>query len=130
MAVAIGATAAWGDLFGSPSRFAWRVCQELFPEGVASGDPDSSVLLWTRYPRGKENPTSKLRVEVAEDWSGLGSFGSGAVIVRPIRLPVPSLSVNRYQYTRAGFRPPSRTRHVQSAAAEAGVLAVATTGSK
>ena len=70
MAVAIGATAAWSDLFGAPSRMTWRERRELFPEGVASGDPDSSsVLLWTRYPQGEANSRVELNVEVAEDQS-------------------------------------------------------------
>ncbi len=51
MAAAIGATAAWGNPFGTKSTVAWRERRDLFPEGVASGDPDSnSVLLWTRRP--------------------------------------------------------------------------------
>ena len=70
MAVAMGATAAWSDLFGTPSRIAWREHRELFPEGVASGDPDTnSVLLWTRYPQAGKNSKLELRVEVAEDQS-------------------------------------------------------------
>ena len=70
MAVAIGANVAWGDLFAAPSRIAWRERRELFPEGVASGDPDSSsVLLWTRFPQSHNNSTRELHVEVAEDQS-------------------------------------------------------------
>jgi alkaline phosphatase D len=70
MAVAIGAAAAWCDLFGAPSRTGWRERRELFPEGVASGDPDSSsVLLWTRCPQNDKNSTRELHVEVAEDQS-------------------------------------------------------------
>src|SRR5882757_11199081 len=67
LALAIGATAAWGDSFGMPSRIAWQEKRDLFPEGVASGDPDSnSVLLWTR--RSPEvQPVDRLHVEVAED---------------------------------------------------------------
>jgi len=65
LAAAIGATASIGKLSGGPSSTAWRERRELFPEGVASGDPDSSsVLLWTRCPH-----IDKLRVEVAEDQS-------------------------------------------------------------
>src|ERR1700691_1148502 len=76
MAAAIGATAAWGNPFGTKSRIAWRERRDLFPEGVASGDPDSnSVLLWTRrHPIGEmlEKKTGEalpvnLNVEVAED---------------------------------------------------------------
>ena len=55
LAFAMGATAAFGDEAGLPSRIGWRERRDLFPEGVASGDPDSSsVLLWTRYPRAGE----------------------------------------------------------------------------
>src|SRR5882757_3131994 len=68
MATAIGATVAWGSAFGTKSHLAWRERRDLFPEGVASGDPDShSVLLWTRRPPTAENLPLKLNVEVAED---------------------------------------------------------------
>ena len=68
LAFAMGATAAFGDEAGLPSRIAWRERRDLFPEGVASGNPDSSsVLLWTRYPRAGEERTSELLVEIAED---------------------------------------------------------------
>ena len=68
MAVAIGATAVFGDLPGIPSRLPWHERRDLFPEGVASGDPDnSSVLLWTRYPQSEKNPKVDLQVEVAGD---------------------------------------------------------------
>ncbi len=40
----------------------------MFPEGVASGDPDhSSVLLWTRRPYAAGVAARTLDVEVAED---------------------------------------------------------------
>ena len=68
MALAIGASIAWGDLLATPSRTPWREQRGLFPEGVASGDPDSnSVLLWTRYPQTDPNSQAYLRVEIAED---------------------------------------------------------------
>jgi alkaline phosphatase D len=68
MAAAIGATAAWGGPLGGEFRVAWHERRELFPEGVASGDPDStSVLLWTRRPPRGGKAASKLNVEVAED---------------------------------------------------------------
>src|SRR5216684_7298571 len=68
MALAISATAAWGNLSPSASRVAWRERRDLFPEGVASGDPDSnSVLLWTRCPQPVRTPELKLNLEVAED---------------------------------------------------------------
>src|SRR6516162_4325175 len=68
LALAIGASIAWGDLLATPSQTPWREQRELFPEGVASGDPDSnSVLLWTRYPQTDPNSQAYLRVEIAED---------------------------------------------------------------
>ena len=68
MAAAMGATAAWGRSFAKKSQIAWRERRDLFPEGVASGDPDSSsVLLWTRRPPLEGRPALKLNVEVAED---------------------------------------------------------------
>src|SRR5258706_16079767 len=49
VAAVLGAEAAWGRPFSTPSKISWRERRDLFPEGVASGDPDStSVLLWTR----------------------------------------------------------------------------------
>jgi len=63
LAAATGATAVWGGQIGKKSKSNWRERRDLFPEGVASGDPDShSVLLWTRRPSN-----GPLRVEVAED---------------------------------------------------------------
>jgi alkaline phosphatase D len=68
MAAAVGATAAWGTPFGTTSRLAWRERRDLFPEGVASGDPDSnSVLLWTRRAPIGTDAVAQLKVEVAED---------------------------------------------------------------
>jgi alkaline phosphatase D len=65
-AVALGATAAWA---GSPTRSSLTVGSErrdLYQEGVASGDPDSSsVMLWTRrqFPSGARET---LHVEISE----------------------------------------------------------------
>ena len=64
LASSIGATLAWGGPT-KKSRSNWRERRDLFPEGVASGDPDSSsVLLWTRCPSA-----TRLQVEVADDQS-------------------------------------------------------------
>ncbi len=64
----MGASVAWGDAFATTSRIPWREQRELFPEGVASGDPEAdSVMLWTRYPQANPNFQANLRVEVAED---------------------------------------------------------------
>ncbi|MGH6964678.1 MAG: alkaline phosphatase D family protein [Phenylobacterium sp.] len=68
LAVALGASAAWGGSTAAPSRLRWSERRDLFPEGVASGDPQSdSVILWTRRPPGPDGAKPKLTVEVAED---------------------------------------------------------------
>ena len=68
LAAAMGATSAWGCATVRPSASGWRERRDLFPQGVASGDPDdSSVLLWTRRPYLDGRESATLRVEVAED---------------------------------------------------------------
>ena len=67
-AAALGASHAWVGP-ARASRTKWRETRNLYPEGVASGDPDArSVILWTRRPfdRGDRHV---LTVEVAEDES-------------------------------------------------------------
>src|SRR5580765_6683589 len=67
VAAVLGADAAWGRSFSRPSKISWRERRDLFPEGVASGDPDSnSVLLWTRRAP-QPTPAQELTVEVALD---------------------------------------------------------------
>jgi alkaline phosphatase D len=69
MAIALGATAAWGRPLVTRSEVRWRERRDLYPEGVASGDPESdSVLLWTRRPPA-DRPEDRLLVEVSEDES-------------------------------------------------------------
>ena len=66
LAAAMGASLAWGGP-ASASRTKWNERRELYPEGVASGDPDpTSVILWTRRPFGG-GERHILTVEVAED---------------------------------------------------------------
>ena len=68
-AAAIGASLAWaGPARGS--RVQWHERRDLYPQGVASGDPDPhSVILWTRHPfaDGTDGTRQRLTVEVAED---------------------------------------------------------------
>src|SRR5947199_10083082 len=65
-AAAIGASLAWVEPAGG-SRVRWRERRDLYPQGVASGDPDPhSVILWTRRPF-TEGKRRLLTVEVAED---------------------------------------------------------------
>jgi alkaline phosphatase D len=65
-ATAIGASLAWvGPARGS--RVHWHERRDLYPQGVASGDPDPhSVILWTRRPF-TDGTRQLLTVEVAED---------------------------------------------------------------
>ncbi len=66
LAAAMGASLAWtGPVQASQTN--WRERRNLYPEGVASGDPDlSSVILWTRRPFD-QGERHLLTVEVAED---------------------------------------------------------------
>jgi len=68
-ATAISASLAWvGPARGS--RVRWQERRDLYPQGVASGDPDPhSVILWTRHPfaEGAKGTRQLLTVEVAED---------------------------------------------------------------
>lgn len=68
LASALGATLAWGCSPVRPSSSAWRERRDLYPQGVASGDPDdNSVLLWTRRPYADGRERATLLVEVADD---------------------------------------------------------------
>jgi alkaline phosphatase D len=66
-AVAIGASSAWAASEANQSKRLPRERRDLYPEGVASGDPDAhSVLLWTRRPF-EAGLQHALTVEVSED---------------------------------------------------------------
>src|ERR1700756_3730466 len=68
-AAALGAVPVWAATHGTQSQVASNSNErrDLFPEGVASGDPQpDSVLLWTRRPFDT-GTDSRLIVEVAED---------------------------------------------------------------
>ena len=68
VALALSAAPAWGRRSPAPSGVTWRERRDLYPEGVASGDPQSvRVLLWTRRPPDDRGVVDKLHVEVAED---------------------------------------------------------------
>src|SRR5262245_48609145 len=65
-AAAIGASAAWVGP-AHASRVNWHERRDLYPQGVASGDPDPhSVILWTRRPFA-DGTRQLLTVEVADD---------------------------------------------------------------
>jgi alkaline phosphatase D len=66
LAATIGASLAWGGS-ARASTTGWHERRDLYPEGVASGDPDpSSVILWTRRPFASGG-RRVLTLEVAED---------------------------------------------------------------
>jgi len=68
LAAALGATAAWARSVPFASRSRWTERRDLYPEGVASGDPDpTSVVLWTRRPYSDGRNAAALLLEVAED---------------------------------------------------------------
>src|SRR4051812_225406 len=75
-AAAMGASLAWVGQ-ARASRINWRERPDLYPEGVASGDPDAhSVILWTRRPL-TGTARQALTLEIAED------EGFGRVVARP-----------------------------------------------
>src|SRR5574339_34582 len=66
LAAAMGASLAWGGS-ARASTTGWHERRDLYPEGVASGDPDrSSVILGTRRPFDSGG-RRVLTLEVAED---------------------------------------------------------------
>jgi alkaline phosphatase D len=66
-AAVFGAALALCGPASARSKVNWRERRDLFPEGVASGDPaPDSVILWTRRPFDK-GERQILTVEVAED---------------------------------------------------------------
>ena len=68
LSAALGAALAWSGATAKRSRSGWKERRDLYPQGVASGDPDhESVLLWTRRPYADGRASATLLVEVAED---------------------------------------------------------------
>jgi len=68
VAAGIGASLLWPRGKATASTIAPSERRDLFPQGVASGDPrPNSVLLWTRRPPAPEGTATHLIVEVATD---------------------------------------------------------------
>ena len=66
-AVALGCAPAFARA-AARSTTGWHEARPRFPQGVASGDPEpDSIILWTRYVPSPGEPSSQLRLEVAED---------------------------------------------------------------
>src|SRR5689334_13174662 len=67
-AAAMGAALAWPVGFARASQLRWAERRDLYPEGVASGDPAAdSVILWTRRRSAGGKPSPWLTAEVSED---------------------------------------------------------------
>ncbi|HKE23367.1 MAG TPA: alkaline phosphatase D family protein [Bryobacteraceae bacterium] len=68
MAAAFGASLAWRSADARTSQVSWRERRDLYPQGVASGDPyPDSVILWTRRPPSSAGEARELLLEVSED---------------------------------------------------------------
>jgi alkaline phosphatase D len=68
MAASLGASLAWRSAQAQSSKVAWKERRDIFPHGVASGDPyPDSVILWTRRPPSADSEAKALTLEVAED---------------------------------------------------------------
>jgi alkaline phosphatase D len=81
MAAAIGAAPAWAYEQRVQTVIPWRERRDLYPEGVASGDPDAhSVLLWTRRPYA-DRSEARLRVDVSTEQAFASVIASAAVTV-------------------------------------------------
>lgn len=66
LASALGATLAWSGK-GQASAGRWTEKRDVYPDGVASGDPEEdSVVLWTRRPFA-ERQHAVLTVDIALD---------------------------------------------------------------
>jgi alkaline phosphatase D len=68
LAAALGASLAWKPRVPYLTFPSWPERRDLFPQGVASGDPHAeSVLIWTRRPPVDDDVASRLTAQVAED---------------------------------------------------------------
>ncbi|HEX3250706.1 MAG TPA: alkaline phosphatase D family protein [Pyrinomonadaceae bacterium] len=68
LAASFGASLAFKSTYARASNTNWRERRDLYPQGVASGDPHSdSVILWTRRPPANNSEAIKLTVEIADD---------------------------------------------------------------
>jgi alkaline phosphatase D len=68
LAALFGASVAFRSAYARASGVQWRERRDLYPQGVASGDPQpDSVILWTRRPPAKDSEAKKLILEIADD---------------------------------------------------------------
>lgn len=80
-AAAMGASLAFSASAARASKRSWTERRDLYPEGVASGDPTfDSVILWTRNPPAPGHAASKLTVEVSQDASFQNVVATASVV--------------------------------------------------
>jgi alkaline phosphatase D len=81
-ATAMGAALAFGGTSARAKPLARAERRDLYPQGVASGDPRAdSVILWTRRAPDKDAARHRLTVEVAGDAKFAKVVARGAVTV-------------------------------------------------
>jgi alkaline phosphatase D len=67
LAASFGATLAWPAFPADRRPIPWRERRDLYPHGVASGDPHAdSVILWTRRPPAPDSRTQRLILQLSE----------------------------------------------------------------
>src|ERR1700741_2917990 len=80
VAAAFGAALAWGTETSHAAP--WRERRDLYPQGVASGDPQAdSVVLWTRRAPDAPDAHHTLTVEVAPTPAFASIVARGQIIV-------------------------------------------------
>jgi alkaline phosphatase D len=81
-AAALGAGLAYPRADARASARAWSERRDLYPQGVASGDPTAdSVILWTRRPPVSGSRARRLTVEIASDAEFAHIVATGAAAV-------------------------------------------------
>jgi alkaline phosphatase D len=81
LAASYGAALAWPTARARSDAMPWVERRDLYPHGVASGDPHSeSVILWTRRPPA-DSIARALRLEIAVDPDFRHVVASAAAIV-------------------------------------------------
>ena len=87
-AAALGATLAWPSLLARAAKTPRTERRDLFPQGVASGDPQpDSVLLWTRHGGRPPQPYAPVGAEFITGSISAPTLFEGAKYNLPKELP-------------------------------------------